>query len=491
MTTQTKALDAPFKLSSKHVAVSLSIVFLFITFTTIGLNHVPGESYGWMSLLPTSLVLVFALTTHRTVEALFSGTIAGVLLINPTEAVEQIVGISMDVMMNETIAWIILVCGLMGGLIAVLEKGGSILSFSDMLVNKVKSRNQSLLMTFFLGILIFIDDYLNAIAISSSMKKITDGYQVSREKLAYMVDSTAAPICILVPISTWAIFFSSLLEANGVAEPGQGIAAYIEAIPYMAYGWVTLIIVFLVAMGKMPDLGAMKAAEARAKSGQVKPDGATDIDFGADIKAHSNPTMGLINFLLPMVVLVGASWYFGIDLLAGVFVAIIFTICFYGIQKLVTMNELFDAVYDGIKVMLLPLATVIGGFMLKNVNDSLGLTQFVIDTASPYLSPQYFPALIFLITGGLVFASASSWGTFAVAMPIILPLANQIGVPLHLTIAAMLSASAAGSHSCFFSDSTVLSAQGSGCTSMQHATTQFPYALIGIIATTLFFIVVA
>ncbi len=138
----------------------------------------------------------------------------------------------------------------MGGLIAVLEKGGSILSFSDMLVNKVKSRNQSLLMTFLLGILIFIDDYLNAIAISSSMKKITDGYQVSREKLAYLVDSTAAPICILVPISTWAIFFSSLLEANDVAEPGQGIAAYIQAIPYMAYGWVTLAIVFLVAIGK-------------------------------------------------------------------------------------------------------------------------------------------------------------------------------------------------------------------------------------------------
>ncbi len=167
-----------------------------------------------------------------------------------------------------------------------------------------------------------------------------------------------------------------------MAEPGQGIAAYIQAIPYMAYGWVTLGIVFLVAIGKMPDLGAMKKAEERARNGQVKPDGAVDIDFGSDIKAHSNPTMGLINFLLPMVVLVGASWYFGIDLLAGVFVAIIFTICFYGFQKLVTMNELFDAVYDGIKVMLLPLATVIGGFMLKSVNDSLGLTQYVIETVS-------------------------------------------------------------------------------------------------------------
>lgn len=491
MSIQNKALDAPLKVNSKHILVTLSAIIIFFTFSSIGLNHVPGESYGWLSLLPTTLVIFFALSTHRTVEALFCGTIAGVLLINPTEAVEQIVDISMTVMMDETIAWIILVCGLMGALIAILEKGGSILSFSDMLVTKIKSRNQSLLVTFVLGILIFIDDYLNAIAISSSMKKITDSYQVSREKLAYMVDSTAAPICILVPISTWAIFFSSLLEANGVAESGEGIKAYISAIPYMAYGWVTLIIVLLVAMNKIPDLGAMKKAEERAKAGQVKPDGAVDIDLGADIKAHSNPIMGLINFILPMIILVGASWYFGIDLLAGVIVAVVFTVCFYGIQKLVTMNELFDAVYDGIKVMLLPLATVIGGFMLKNVNDSLGLTQYVIETATPYLSAQYFPALVFLITGALVFASASSWGTFAVAMPIILPLGAQIGVPLHLTVAALLSASAAGSHSCFFSDSTVLSAQGSGCTSMQHATTQFPYALIGIVATTIFFLVIA
>ncbi len=491
MTTQTKALDAPLKITNQHIWVSLAVIATFVAFTTIGLNHNPDNSYGWMSLLPTALVLVFALTTHRTVEALFSGAIAGVLMLNPTEAVEQIVGISMDVMMDETIAWIILVCGLMGGLIAVLEKGGSILSFSNLLVTKVKSRRQSMLMTFVLGIVIFIDDYLNAIAISSSMKKVTDGYQISREKLAYLVDSTAAPICIIVPISTWAIFFSSLLEANGVAEAGKGIHTYIEAIPYMAYGWVTLIIVLLVAMEKLPDLGAMKTAEQRARGGQVRPDNATDIDLGDKVEAHSNSTMGLINFLAPMVVLVAASWYFGIDLLAGVFVALIFTFCFYGVQRLIPMNAMFEAVYDGIKVMLLPLATVIGGFMLKNVNDSLGVTQYVIETVSPYLSAQYFPAIIFLITGGLVFATASSWGVFAVAMPIVLPLGAQLGVPLHLTVAALLSASAAGSHSCFFSDSTVLSAQGSGCTAMQHATTQFPYALIGIVATALFFLVVA
>ncbi|MGR5175511.1 Na+/H+ antiporter NhaC family protein [Vibrio mediterranei] len=491
MTTETQALAKPNRSGAKHLFVVSLVAAIFLGFLSLGLNHVEGEAYGWISLLPTSLVLFFALTTHRTVEALVAGTIAGVLLLDPTQIVEKFIGISMDVMMDGTIAWIILVCALMGGLIAILEKGGSILSFSNMLVSKVKSRKQSMLMTFVLGLIIFIDDYLNAIAISSSMKKVTDGYKISREKLAYLVDSTAAPICILVPISTWAIFFSSLLEANGAAEEGSGIEAYISAIPYMAYGWVTLAIVVLVALDKIPNLGAMKQAEERAQGGQVQPDGGQDIDFSGEKPQQTSATMGLINFLLPMVVLVAASWFYGIDLLAGVVVAIIFTLCLYGAQRLVSMNELFDSVWDGVKVMLVPLATVVGGFMLKNVNDSLGLTEFVIESVAPYLSAQYFPALIFIITGGLVFASSSSWGTFAVAMPIILPLADQLGVPLHLTIAAMLSASAAGSHSCFFSDSTVLSAQGSGCTAMQHAKTQFPYALIGIVATTLFFIVVA
>ncbi|MBY5991181.1 sodium:proton antiporter [Ferrimonas balearica] len=443
-----------------------------------------------MSLLPTALVLVFALITQRTVEALFSGAVAGLLMLSPGEIVGEVVDLSMTVMMDETIAWLILVCGLMGGLVTMLEKGGSVLSFSNAMVKRVKSKKQSMLLTVVLGLLVFIDDYLNAIAISSSMKKITDTYKVSREKLAYLVDSTAAPICILIPISTWAVFFGSLLEANEVTETGNGLKAYIEAIPYMVYGWVALAVVFLVALGKLPDLGAMKKAEARAAAGQPRPEGVEEITFGPGETPKDSGALGVLNFLLPMVVLVAASWFYDIDLLAGVFVALVFTIALYGVQNLLSLHAMFDAVYDGIKIMLLPIATVVGGFMLKNVNDRLGLTQYVIDTVAPYLSASLFPAIIFLVMTVLVFATASSWGLFAVAMPIVFPLAAEVGSPLPLVIGALISASAAGSHSCFFSDSTVLSAQGSGCSAMQHALTQIPYALIGIVLTATFFVVI-
>ncbi len=485
---------SPIPLSSspffRRIVTTTALLAIVFTAITIGTHHQPGTSFGWLSLLPTALVLVFALVTRRTAEALFFGTLIGLLMIDPNNFIVNAVDVSITVMIDETIAWLILVCGLMGGLIAIMEKAGSILSFSETLVKRVKTKRQSMILTFVLGLLVFIDDYLNAIAISSSMKRITDKYRVSREKLAYLVDSTAAPICVLLPISTWAIFFASLLEANNIAEAGQGIVTYMEAIPYMAYGWITLVLVALVASQKIPDLGPMKAAELRAKNGQPQPDGVEDIDFGGNGGAHPSAIMGVLNFVLPMVVLVGTSWYYGIDLLAGVFVAILFTIVFYGLQELMPVNSMFDSIYDGIKVMLLPLAIVIAGFAIKNVNSQIGLTEYVIETVAPHLSPALFPAIIFVLMTTLVFVTASSWGLFVVAMPIVLPIAEQLGVSMPLAIGALISASAAGSHSCFFSDSTVLSAQGSGCTAMQHATTQIPYAMIGIVATTVFFLVV-
>ncbi|AQS39053.1 transporter, NhaC family [Shewanella psychrophila] len=476
---------------SKKIGYLLGFATLVILFIYIGQNHVQGESFGWLSILPTCVVLGIAFTTHRSAEPLVIGTVAGLIMLNPGETVPGIVKVTQAVLVDPTIAWIILVCGLMGGLIALLETGGSIFNFSRVLLNKVKSKEQTMLITFCLGILIFIDDYLNALAISTSMKLLTDKYKISREKLAYLVDSTAAPVCILVPFSTWAVFFGSLLESNGIAESGQGLAIYIDAIPYMAYGWATLAVVFLVAIRKLPDLGPMKAAELRAQAGQPKPDGVDEIDLELVQDKQTSDLMGVINFLLPMIVLVIASWLYGIDLLAGVIVAITFTIALYWLQNILSITKMFDSMFKGFKVMLVPLATVIGGFMLKNVNDQLGLTQHVIDTIVPHISPAIFPAVIFLVLTAMVFATASIWGLFAVAMPIVFPVAIAIGTPMPIIIGALLSAAAAGSHSCFFSDSTVLSAQGSGCTPIQHARTQLPYTLIGIAITAIFFLIIA
>ena len=220
---------------------------------------------GWESLLPAIVAVVTAVLTRRPIESLLAGVFAGLLLLGPSTSLASFSSILLEVMMDETIAWVIIVCGLMGSLITLLMRVGAANAFSQALASRAKSASSALLYTWLLGLLIFIDDYLNALAVGSAMRKVTDKFRVSREMLAYVVDSTAAPICVLVPISTWAVFFAGVLEVSDVAEAGQGMALYISSIPYMLYPWVAALMVPLVATGRIPALGMMKTAQAKKR----------------------------------------------------------------------------------------------------------------------------------------------------------------------------------------------------------------------------------
>lgn len=444
------------------------------------------ETFGPWSLFPTAVVLGMAIVTRRTIESLLAGAVVGLLMIEPATVVSQGSDILLTVLGNDTVTWIILVCGLFGSLIALLVKTGGVLSFGDAVTRRIHSRRQSLLATWLLGLVIFVDDYLNALTISASMKKITDRFQVSREKLAYIVDSTAAPICILVPFSTWAVFFAGLLEENNVA--GNGMGLYIEAIPYMFYAWVAAAVVPLVAMGWIPDLGPMRGAKARAAAGQLMPAGIDDNALEVEDTGKKRPH--LLNFLLPIATLIFFTWHFEIDILRGVIVALTVTLVLIFSQRLLSFHDTFDTALDGFKAMIMPLGTLVAGFALKEVNDVLGLTDYVIATVQPLMTPGMLPAVVFVTMAFLAFATGSFWGLFAVAMPIVLPLAASMDSHMPLVIGALISASAFGSHACFYGDSTVLSAQGSGCTPMAHALTQLPYVLIAAgIAAGIFLIV--
>ncbi len=452
------------------------------------------ENYGAFVVFPTLVVLAVALITRRTIESLLAGVLTGLLMISPTELLSGFASTALKVMQDDTIGWIILVCGFFGSLIALLIKTGSAIAFSDYMVRYVHSRRSSLVFTWLLGLIIFIDDYLNALAISSSMKKVTDKFKVSREMLAYIVDSTAAPICVLVPFSTWAIFFAGLLEDNGAAEKGQGLMVYIDAIPYMFYAWVAAIIVPLVAFEKFPLLGPMKAAEARARGGEIIPPGAIDMDLGVAAgesvgAARAKPS--LYNFFIPVLSLIFFTWYFDVDILMGVIVALGITVVLYWGQRILTFNQVFDTAMEGFKSMILPLGTVVAGFMLKEVNDTLGLTLYIIDSVKPLMTADMLPVVVFLVMALIAFATGTFWGMLAVALPIVLPLAQAMDAHLPLVIGALMSAAAFGSHACFYGDSTVLSAQGSGCTPMQHALTQLPYALLAAAVASVLFLVAA
>ena len=442
--------------------------------------------FSVLSLLPVSFTVIAAILSRRALEPLLGGVIAGILLLDPASLFSRFGNLAVGALSNDTIVWIILVCGMMSGIIVMLERGGSMRSFGHFLTARVKTRRGALLTSSALGLMIFIDDYLSALAVSSSMKSTTDRFRISREKLSFIVDSTAVPVCILAPVSTWAVFFTALLEDNNLAAPGDGIMLYIESIPYMFYGWLALLLVWLVAMGYVKDFSGMRRAELNAQEGEATSyDSENDKFDQPNIKSTPSVLMGLLNFFLPLIVLVAASIYFDIDLLLGTLVACVFTITFYMAQSLLRFGQLIEAMLDGFRIMLLPFAIITASYMLKEVNDSLGMTAYVFDSVVPYLNKEFFAAIMFVVMAVIIFATSSAWGMFVIAMPIIVPLAQGVDASMPLVIGAVISASAFGCHACFFDVSTLLSARGSGCTSMQHALTQLPYTLIAAAMTIL------
>lgn len=469
---------------SRKLIITLSIaIAVYCIFYLLSLTQTEGEPWAWKSVLPTLTVLITAIISRRPFESMMAGVVAGLIMLNPDNIIPSFADNISTVMGNETIIWIVLVCGLMGGLIQILEISNSLNGFTQWLKTKIQSRRQSMVATVALGAIVFIDDYLSCLAVSSSVKKLTDHYKVSREKIAYLIDSAAAPMCVIVPISTWAVFFSGLLEENGIAEATQGINLYIASIPFMMYAWIALLVAFLVAFGVIGDFGPMKKAELRAKSGHPIPADCEEKELlnRSCAKRELSMHMQLFNFVFPILLLVISTVYYDIDLLKGVIITILVTSIMYYLQGLLSLDQQVNAMFEGFNTMLYPLSTVIGGFLLKEINDSLGMTAYIIETVTPYLSQETFPAIVFVLLALIVFGTASSWGVFVIAIPIVIPVAMHLDVNMPLVIGALLSASSFGSHACFFSDSSILASQGAGCSPMSHAFTQFPYALIGAV----------
>ncbi|AWX45559.1 uncharacterized protein HME9304_02580 [Flagellimonas maritima] len=435
------------------------------------------EHLGLLSLLPTLTVIVLALLTRKTFEALVGGSLVGFLIISISSFFTDFTNSLLQVMQDATIGWVILVCGLFGSLIHLLAQSGGTTAFSSYLLKYVKNRKGALLATWLLGLCIFIDDYLNALTVGASMKKVTDRFKVPREMLAYVVDSTAAPICVLIPLSTWAIYISGLLESEGVVEKGQGLAGYFQAIPYITYGWVAAILVPLVALNLIPALGAMKRAEKRAEQGILIPPNSDSINLKMP-EGISDKAPKLSFFVFPIIVLISATVFFDIDALKGVISAIVFTVIFYAFQKIMSFTQAMQGIFTGFKTMFYALAIVVMSFVLKDVNDQLGLTKFIIESVSPLINKEFLPLIAFVSLALVTFATGSFWGVYAISLPIIVPLAQGMGVDIWLAIGAVISAGAFGSHACFYGDATVLSASATGCNNMAHVMTQLPYTLI-------------
>ncbi|MBJ90020.1 MAG: sodium:proton antiporter [Woeseia sp.] len=441
------------------------------------------ELEGAIVLLPTLVVFALALYIRRPIESLIAGSLVGLIMIHRSGFLVAFAETSLRVMMDPDVAWVILVCGFMGSLIAILIRTGATSSFTHLMVGIVRSHKSALMATWGLGILMFVDDFLNSLAVGSAMRSLTDKYKVSREKLAYVVDSTAAPISVIIPFSTWGVFFAGLIVANDIAPQGEGLSTYIRAIPYMLYAWAAVLLVPLVISGIIPALGPMKAAEERAmNTGQVIPPDARQIEEANEsIKAREDIKPRVSMFLVPMAGLVLATLYFDKDFLVGIYVTLGSMALFILVTRLMDMQDTFETIINGFKIMIEPLGVVVAAFILADINGVLGLAPFVVASMEPLLTPELLPAAVFVSMAMVSFMTGSNWGVFVIILPIVTALSNSLNADIALVIGATLSASTFGSHACFYSDATVLTAHASGCTPFQHAITQIPYALIAAI----------
>ncbi|MBI9106808.1 MAG: hypothetical protein JEZ04_08680 [Spirochaetales bacterium] len=463
---------------------------LIAVFFIIGALMPDVENMGILTILPSAFLLFYIFWTKRILESLVLGSIFGFILAYKTGFFWPWSDALLETMIDEDIGWLFIVCGLMGSLIALIERAGGAYAFGNFVARRAKTEKGTLLWSWLLGVVIFIDDYLNSLTVGSSMAPCTDKHNVPREMLAYVVDSTAAPVCLLVPISTWAIFIGSLIEQQGLAADGDGLKYFIGSIPYNFYAWAAALIVPLVIIGVIPIFGPMKGAYKRAKeTGQLAPDGSEKIDIrgGKEVTIPENPK--LMNFFVPIIVLVAATILTDVDMQAGILITLAFTFFFYIFQGIIDEMEFFDLVVDGIKNMLLPLIMVVLAYMFAAGNQAIGFLDYVITTATAHVTPQMLPFVVFIVLGITEFIMGLSWGMYVIAIPLVIPIALNLGVNPVIVIGAVAAAGGWGSHICFYSDATILTSAATGCDNLRHAFTQAPYGILGALIASIAFLI--
>lgn len=448
------------------------------------------EGWGVLSLLPSLAVLGLAVWTRRPLEALIFGSLLGHLMLSRGNFLGSFLENAQSVMAEPASVWVVLVVMLFGALIGILARSGGSRAFGEALSRRLRTRRGILLGAFGLGVVTFVDDYLNALAVGAAFRGAADRIGISRARLAYVVDSTAAPICVLIPASTWTVFIAGLFEQNGLAGAGDGIGLYVSLIPYLLYPWFAILLVLAVILGGVRDFGPMAAAERELRAGAVPATEALDESLEPAAEAPARPGLRAPAFVLPILTLPAATLALGGDALLGVVAAL-------GVALLLTalvrpaggLGPVADGAFLGMEKMVYPLGIVLVSFILRDVNAGLGLTEFVIGSVQPIASAWMLPALVFVVLSGVAFATGSFWGAYTVSMPVVVGLATELGSPLPLTLGALVSAGAFGSHACFYGDATVLAARSAGCSIMEHVRTQFPYALLGAGAALLGFVV--
>ena len=443
--------------------------------------------YGIICLFPAILTVVVAVWSKRTTEPLLLGALTGYgLLSYKTGAnfVELATSKFFEVFTDPESVWMLLVCGLFGSLIAVINESNATNAIANVLGKLCKSKTTTLLSAWVLGMIIYIDDYMNILTVTSCTKKLADQRNIPREALAYVVDSTGAPTSGLIPFSTWAIFFGGVFyEQDSIKALGYGdaIATYMQIIPYIFYGIFALAIVPLFIVGIVPKVGAMKRAYARLKNDEE----GYGIIENAKYHKHDKPDdydrkASAWDFVIPILTMIGVQMYVG-DLFVGLIAALLCCIVLYVPRGKITMGKFCDCWIEGFADLVPVLSIIVAAFYIEGAMTAIGMPAYVIHLIEPYVNAQMYPMLAFWTVGCLGFITGSNWGIPAVCAPIIIPLGFAVDANPFLVMAAIVSGATLCSHACFYADATVFTSKACDIENTAHVYTQLPYAGIAMV----------
>jgi len=438
------------------------------------------SSGGWIALLPITALLASVIATKRSLESMVAAIVVGFMLTDGAAFFPSMLETISGVMQDPTIGFVILLCSSMGALVAVLDRSGGTKGFGDWVASRVSTRRGVLLATWIMSLFIFIDDFLISLTLGTCMTPSADRFKVPREMTAYVVNSSAAPVASLVPISAWAVFIAALLEKQMGLPAGGGLALFVRTIPFNFYAWFAFLTVPLVVTGIIPVFGPMKRAEARVKTtGALAPPGSDLIAMRKPSDgAEEGPRARTRNLVLPLMALIAATMAFGVNLYKGAFTALFFCGIYYRAQGVMSVSRFTETCLKGVGNMVFPIVFTCLAFTFNQVNSELGLIPYIIGKAAPLLSPALFPLIIFVILGFVAFLVGISWSLYLIAFPLVIPLAQALGADLVLAVAATVAAGTMGQHCCFYSDGTILVSASTGCDNIHHALSQLPYAMI-------------
>ena len=460
----------------------------------------------WLALLPPLIAIVLALITKEVYSSLFIGILTGALLYSNFSLSGTIDHLFADGFIASVAdpynIGIIIFLVLLGAIVSLMNKSGGSAAFGRWAATHIKSKVGAQLATIALGVLIFVDDYFNCLTVGSVMRPVTDKFKVSRSKLSYLIDSTAAPICIIAPISSWAAAVAGFVGEEKISA----IGLFIKAIPYNFYALLTILMMVAIALMKF-DYGPMKKHEINAENGDIFSEKGRSRIEEVEEKAQ-NKKGSVLDLLLPVIVLItgcilglmysggfftaDAEGYHNfvtafskadasIGLVIGSFAGLIFSVIYFLLRRTLKFKECMDAIPEGFKAMVPAILILTCAWTLKAMTDSLGakifIAEFVRLQASAVL--PLLPAIVFLIGVGLSFSTGTSWGTFGILIPIVLAIFggsidNEICI---IAISACMAGAVCGDHCSPISDTTIMSSAGAQSNHINHVSTQLPYAL--------------